>query len=99
MLAIPHVIAADWVTGEVDGVLMIVARDVAELQKVLNRLSARGASRLITLLRLEELKAGSPLPLEGGGGGGGGEEGERGGGGGGEGRGGDRLGVRLSMGG
>jgi Lrp/AsnC family leucine-responsive transcriptional regulator len=63
VLDIPHVIAADWTTGEVDAVLMIVARDVAELQKVLNRLSARGASRLITLLRLEELKPSSPLPL------------------------------------
>jgi Lrp/AsnC family leucine-responsive transcriptional regulator len=63
VLAISHVIAADWTTGEVDAVLMIVARDVAELQKVLNRLSARGASRLITLLRLEELKPSSPLPL------------------------------------
>jgi Lrp/AsnC family transcriptional regulator, leucine-responsive regulatory protein len=63
VLAIPHVIAADWTTGEVDAVLMIVSRDVAELQRVLNRLSARGASRLITLLRLEELKLSSPLPL------------------------------------
>jgi Lrp/AsnC family transcriptional regulator, leucine-responsive regulatory protein len=63
VLEIPHVIAADWTTGEVDAVLMIVARDVAELQQALNRLSRRGASRLITLLRLEELKAGSPLPL------------------------------------
>ena len=63
VLAIPHVIAADWTTGEVDAVLMLVARDVAELQRVLNRLSARGASRLITLLRLEELKPSSPLPL------------------------------------
>ena len=63
VLAIPHVIAADWVTGEVDAVLMVVARDVAELQQVLNRLSTRGASRLVTLLRLEELKPSSPLPL------------------------------------
>jgi Lrp/AsnC family leucine-responsive transcriptional regulator len=63
VLGIPHVIAADWTTGEVDAVLMIVSRDVAELQRVLNRLSARGASRLITLLRLEELKPSSPLPL------------------------------------
>lgn len=64
VLAIPHVIAADWVTGEVDAVLMVVSRDVAELQRVLNRLSTRGASRLVTLLRLEELKPSSPLPLE-----------------------------------
>jgi Lrp/AsnC family leucine-responsive transcriptional regulator len=63
VLAIPHVIAADWVTGEVDAVLMVVSRDVAELQQVLNRLSTRGASRLVTLLRLEELKPSSPLPI------------------------------------
>ena len=52
-----HIISADWVTGEIDAMLMIVARDVAELQRVLSRLSTRGgAQRLITLLRLEELK-------------------------------------------
>jgi Lrp/AsnC family transcriptional regulator, leucine-responsive regulatory protein len=60
---LPEVIAADWVTGEVDAVLMVVAADVAQLQRVLSRLSTRGASRLVTLLRLEELKPSSPLPL------------------------------------
>jgi DNA-binding Lrp family transcriptional regulator len=60
----PQVIAADWVTGEVDAMLMIVSRDVAELQLVLSRLNLRGgAQRLVTLLRLEELKPASPLPL------------------------------------
>jgi Lrp/AsnC family transcriptional regulator, leucine-responsive regulatory protein len=60
----PQVIAADWVTGEVDALLMIVARDVAELQVVLSRLNLRGgAQRVITLLRLEELKPSSPLSL------------------------------------
>ena len=39
---LPEVIAADWVTGEVDAVLMVVARDVAQLQRVLTRLSTRG---------------------------------------------------------
>jgi DNA-binding Lrp family transcriptional regulator len=61
--SLPQVISADWVTGEVDAMLMVVAHDVAELQRVLNRLSARGGSRLVTLLRLEELKPPSPLPL------------------------------------
>jgi Lrp/AsnC family leucine-responsive transcriptional regulator len=61
--SLPQVVAADWVTGEVDAMLLVVARDVAELQRVLNRLSARGGSRLVTLLRLEELKPASPLPL------------------------------------
>ena len=43
---------------------MIVARDVADLHVVLSRLSTRGgAQRLITLLRLAELKPASPLPL------------------------------------
>jgi Lrp/AsnC family transcriptional regulator, leucine-responsive regulatory protein len=64
VLGLPHVIAADWVTGEVDAMLMVVARDVAELQRTLVRLSTRGATRIITLLRLEELKPASPLPLE-----------------------------------
>ena len=60
-----EVIAADWVTGETDAMLMVVAREVAELQRVLVRLSTRGgAARVMTLLRLEELKPASPLPLE-----------------------------------
>jgi len=60
----PEVIAADWVTGETDAMLMVVAREVAELQRVLIRLSTRGgAARVMTLLRLEELKPASPLPL------------------------------------
>jgi Lrp/AsnC family transcriptional regulator, leucine-responsive regulatory protein len=64
VIKLPQVIAADWVTGEVDAILMVVARDVAELQRVLLRLSTRGGTRLLTLLRLEELKPSSPLPLE-----------------------------------
>jgi Lrp/AsnC family leucine-responsive transcriptional regulator len=61
----PEVISADWVTGETDAMLMVVAREVAELQRVLVRLSTRGgAARVTTLLRLEELKPASPLPLE-----------------------------------
>jgi Lrp/AsnC family transcriptional regulator, leucine-responsive regulatory protein len=61
----PEVISADWVTGETDAMLLIVAREVAQLQRVLVRLSTRGgAARVMTLLRLEELKPPSPLPLE-----------------------------------
>jgi len=63
--AMPEVISADWVTGETDAMLMVVAREVSELQRVLVRLSTRGgAARVMTLLRLEELKPSSPLPLE-----------------------------------
>src|SRR3954470_8415245 len=64
VLKLPQVIGADWVTGEVDALLMVVARDVAELQRVLNRIAARGGTRIVTLLRLQELKPSSPLPLE-----------------------------------
>jgi len=61
---LPQVIVADWVTGEVDALLMVVARNVGELQRVLLLLSSRGgAQRVVTLLRLEELKPASPLPL------------------------------------
>jgi Lrp/AsnC family leucine-responsive transcriptional regulator len=61
----PEVLSADWVAGEVDAMLIIVAREVAELQRVLVRLSTRGgAARVTTLLRLEELKARAPLPLK-----------------------------------
>jgi Lrp/AsnC family transcriptional regulator, leucine-responsive regulatory protein len=59
-----EIISADWVAGETDALLMVVARDVEQLQRVLSALSTRGgAQRLITLLRLEELKPASPLPL------------------------------------
>jgi len=62
--SLDHVIAADSVAGETDAILMIATRDVAELQLVLSRLSTRGgAQRLVTLLRLGELKPSSPLPL------------------------------------
>jgi Lrp/AsnC family leucine-responsive transcriptional regulator len=61
----PEVISADWVTGETDAMLLVVAREVAQLQRVLVRLSTRGgAARVMTLLRLEELKPPSPLPLQ-----------------------------------
>jgi Lrp/AsnC family leucine-responsive transcriptional regulator len=61
---LPQVIQADWVTGETDALLHIVARDVDELQKVLLTLSGRGgASRLMTLLRLEAMKPRAPLPV------------------------------------
>jgi Lrp/AsnC family leucine-responsive transcriptional regulator len=62
--ALENIIAADTVAGETDALLLIVARDVADLSRVLSRLSTRGgAQRLITLLRLAELKPASPLPL------------------------------------
>jgi Lrp/AsnC family leucine-responsive transcriptional regulator len=63
--AMAEVISADWVTGETDAMLLVVAREVAQLQRVLVRLSTRGgAARVITFLRLEELKPASPLPVE-----------------------------------
>jgi hypothetical protein len=46
-----------------DYLLSVVARDVAELQQVLARLATRGGQRLVTYLRLEEIKPPSPLPL------------------------------------
>src|SRR6476660_6780584 len=38
----PEVIAADWVTGETDAMLMVGARGVGQRQRVLVRLSTRG---------------------------------------------------------
>ena len=61
---IPAVISADWVTGETDALLWVVARDISELQRVLLLLSSKGgAQRVVTLLRLDTLKPRSPLPL------------------------------------
>jgi Lrp/AsnC family transcriptional regulator, leucine-responsive regulatory protein len=61
--ALPQIIAADNVTGEMDYLLTVVARNVAELQQVLASLAARGGQRLVTYLRLEEIKPPSRLPL------------------------------------
>jgi DNA-binding Lrp family transcriptional regulator len=61
--SLPQVIAADNLAGETDYLLSVVARDVAELQQVLASLSGRGGQRLVTYLRLAEVKPPSPLPL------------------------------------
>jgi Lrp/AsnC family transcriptional regulator, leucine-responsive regulatory protein len=61
--ALPEIIAADNVTGEMDYLLTVVARDVAEVQQVLAGLATRGGQRLVTFLRLEEVKPPSQLPL------------------------------------
>jgi Lrp/AsnC family transcriptional regulator, leucine-responsive regulatory protein len=61
--ALPQITSADNVAGEMDYLLTVVARDVAELQQVLARLATRGGQRLVTYLRLEEVKPPSPLPL------------------------------------
>jgi Lrp/AsnC family transcriptional regulator, leucine-responsive regulatory protein len=60
---LPQIIAADNVTGEMDYLLTVVARNVTELQQVLASLAARGGQRLVTYLRLEEIKPPSRLPL------------------------------------
>ena len=59
----PQIIAADNVAGEMDYMLTVVARDVAELQQVLAALATRGGQRLVTYLRLEEVKPPCGLPL------------------------------------
>jgi Lrp/AsnC family leucine-responsive transcriptional regulator len=61
--SVPQIIAADNVTGEMDYLLTLVARSVVELRDVLAALSARGGQRLVTYLRLEEIKPPSRLPL------------------------------------
>jgi len=61
--SLPQIIAADNVAGETDYFLSVVARDVAELQTVLAALATRGGQRLVTYLRLAEVKPPSRLPL------------------------------------
>jgi Lrp/AsnC family leucine-responsive transcriptional regulator len=61
--SLPQIIAADNVAGETDYLLSVVARDVSELQEVLASLATRGGSRLVTYLRLAEVKPPSRLPL------------------------------------
>jgi DNA-binding Lrp family transcriptional regulator len=61
--ALPQIISAENVAGEMDYLLSVVARDVTELQEVLASLSTRGGQRLVTYLRLAEVKPPSRLPL------------------------------------
>lgn len=61
--SVPQIITADNVTGDLDYLLTVVARDVAELRDVLANLSTRGGQRLVTYLRLDEVKPPSRLPL------------------------------------
>jgi Lrp/AsnC family transcriptional regulator, leucine-responsive regulatory protein len=61
--ALPQIITAVNVAGETDYLLTVVARDVSDLQEVLASLSTRGGQRLVTYLRLAEVKPPSPLPL------------------------------------
>ncbi len=61
--ALPQIISADNVTGEMDYLLTIVARDVTELQQVLAALATHGGQRLVSYLRLQEVKPPSRLPL------------------------------------
>jgi len=62
--ATPEIVAADSVAGETDYLLTVVARDVAELQAVLAGLATRGGQRLVTYLRLAEIKPPARLPVE-----------------------------------
>src|SRR5579864_5953214 len=57
--ALPQIIAADNVAGETDYLLTVVA----DLQAVLAGLATRGGQRLVTYLRLAEVKPPSRLPL------------------------------------
>jgi len=61
--SLPQIIAADNVAGETDYLLTVVARDVTDLQNVLASLATRGGQRLVTYLRLAEVKPPSRLPL------------------------------------
>jgi Lrp/AsnC family transcriptional regulator, leucine-responsive regulatory protein len=64
IMSLPQIIAADNVAGETDYLLTVVARDVTELQEVLASLATRGGQRLVTYLRLAEVKPPSRLPLD-----------------------------------
>jgi Lrp/AsnC family leucine-responsive transcriptional regulator len=59
----PQIISADMVAGEMDYWLTVVARDIQDLEHVLTRVATHGGQRVITYLRLKQLKAPVPLPL------------------------------------
>ena len=58
---IPGVVQADWVTEETDALLRVVARGVDDLQRTPTMLQKGGAQRVLTLLRLAEVKPEAPL--------------------------------------
>ncbi|GAB3245220.1 hypothetical protein GCM10027456_15130 [Kineosporia babensis] len=60
---LPQVIAADTVAGEMDYWLTVVARDVEDLEHTLTRIATHGGGRVVTYLRLKQLKPPTPLPL------------------------------------
>jgi Lrp/AsnC family leucine-responsive transcriptional regulator len=64
--ALPQVISADMVAGEMDYWLTVVARDIQDLEHVLTRVATHGGQRVITYLRLKQLKSPVPLPLQAG---------------------------------
>lgn len=61
--ALPQVIAADTVAGEMDYWLTVVARDVEDLEHTLTRIATHGGGRVVTYLRLKQLKPAAPLPI------------------------------------
>ena len=63
---LPQIVVADVVAGEMDYWLTVVARDVEDLEHVLTKLATHGGQRVITYLRLKQLKAPSPLPIKAG---------------------------------
>ncbi|GAA3590184.1 Lrp/AsnC family transcriptional regulator [Kineosporia mesophila] len=60
---LPQVIAAETVAGEMDYWLTVVARDVEDLEHTLTRIATHGGGRVVTYLRLKQLKPPTPLPL------------------------------------
>ena len=63
---IPEVLRADAVTGADDVLLHVAAAGTRELQEVLRTLPRIGARRVTTLLRLDAVKAPSPVPTRAG---------------------------------
>jgi len=61
--ALPNVVRADVVAGADDVLLHVVARDAAELHRVLLELKRVGAWRVRTMLRLQAVKPPAPLPV------------------------------------
>jgi Lrp/AsnC family transcriptional regulator, leucine-responsive regulatory protein len=61
---LPQIVSADMVAGEMDYWLWVVARDIHDLEHVLTRLATHGGQRVITYLRLKQLKEPIPLPIE-----------------------------------
>jgi Lrp/AsnC family leucine-responsive transcriptional regulator len=59
-----RVVAADWIAGEWDAILEVVATDLEDLHSIIVKVGKVGATRVTTYISVRPLKKPTPLPLD-----------------------------------